>query len=174
MSQFERWSRLMASQGGLSVNREGDDVTLTPQLVLEPVDAAVYGDDWVLELQIPTEATWTLSVNDRPAVQCVPREHGKAVHIESKAAIRARVAPGDKVHVVLDAKWLSTRKEERSQRILDGSFVVPQTLSLMGSPGWQLFVPHIQSLLYIGVGNIIDKATEQVHLEILTANLVFI
>ena len=171
---MDRWTKLMSTQSGYVAERgaDGHTATLTPRLTLKPAgDDAPAGDDWELAIQVPTEGVYTLLLAGR-AFECVCRaspHSANAVHVDYElphAPLRVPVAPGDEVFARLRVAWKTTRGEAREQTLFDGSFVVPAQPHKMGSPGYQVDLPHMGTHAYFCVGNI--GTPEAHHLELLS------
>lgn len=107
--------------------------------------------------------------------------------------LRCAYAPGDQLNLRLEASWKDTKGGKHAQLLVDGSFVVPPELDLFGAPGaawgasawrgpghaltgWQragyrVYVPNLDACAYLGVGNVIDKATGVARLEVLSFHI---
>lgn len=169
---MDRWLALMSDQAGFASERlDKTSAELTPRLTL----LCNVSDDFELFLQLPTQATWLLFVNgaEHPATcRDSPTAPGAAAYIECArrdAPIRLPVTPGDTVRVRLDARWQDTRGEQQAQTVFDGAFTVPADVHRMGSPGYNVYVPHLGAMFYLCVGNI--GTPEEHHMEILTFHM---
>ena len=169
---MDRWLTLMSDQAGFHANRlDKTSAELTPQLTL----TCDVPDDFDLLVTLPTKAAWVLRVNGVPH-ECTcrdsPTAQGSAAYIECArpdAPIRQRVTPGDVVCLRLDAHWEDTRRGKHAQTVFDGRFTVPAEVHRMGSPGYQVHVPHLGALCYLCVGNI--GTPEAFHMEILSFHM---
>jgi len=177
----ERWTKLMSAQAGLDILPTDDGATITPKNKLV-YDNAVFGDDFELEPQILEDCEWTLTVEDKTVscvcVQSLQKDksgNANTYYIDSETPIRCPIAVGDTVRIQLRAEWTDKRKTKNyEQRIIDGTFTIPETMQTMGAPGYQIYVPYLKTLCYLNVGNIIQKATGSVQLEILSFNCVLL
>jgi hypothetical protein len=166
----------MSDQAGFLAERtDKTSAELTPRLMLE-CDAVP--DHFELAVQIPTKALWRLWVNGAEHA-CVCRDSptapGAAAYVECaqpEAPIRLRVSPGDVVRLRLCASWEDTRHTKREQTVFDGHFTAPLEVHRMGSPGYQLYVPHVGALCYLCVGNV--GTPSEYHMEILSFHMTLV
>lgn len=172
---IDRWMDLMTSQAGMTTDRDGADVTLRPRTTLTPTEG-FDADGFELRVQIPTEASYTLTVCGlKTDCKCTEsRSTQDACYVDTVSPIKVLVVPGEVVSVQLDATWVDKRKAPCSQRLVDGEFVVPSTMDTMGSPGYQVHVPHLNSLAYFSVGNVVLNGTTEPRLMFLSFNLVLL
>ena len=124
---------------------------------------------------ISSPKPYDLTVNDK-TYRCSVRESpiapGSAAYVEYAqpgAPIRLTVSPGDIVRVSLKADWTTTRRVKEEQFLLDGEFTVPDEPHKMGSPGYNVDVPHLGTHMYFCIGNI--GTPEDYHTEILSWSL---
>jgi hypothetical protein len=168
---MDRWITLMNKQAGFGATRDGCDVSLVPQLSLESDPGF---DDFSLSIQVPSKGTYTLTIDDRDfACTCrdSPYSYG-AVHVEyanPEAPIRLPVAPGDFVRLRLAVEWKTTRGVDKHEVLLSGTFTVPAETHKMGSPGFNVDVPHLATQMYLCALNI--GTPEKHRLEITTFHI---
>jgi hypothetical protein len=168
---MNRWLELLHNQAGLTGRLDGDTVTLKPKSVL--LCSPEY-ETFSLEVQVPSEAQYVLTVNDRQfRCKCADSPGGAdAVHIDSAEPLRVPVVIGSDVRLALEASWLSSRGAPARQTLFDGIFKVPETLDKFGAPGYTVSVPHLGTLAYLSVGNIMSVTGTQ--LEFLSFNIVLL
>jgi hypothetical protein len=175
-----RWGKLIDSQAGLGVDFTPDGANLTPKNVLQCVRDV---QDFEFECQVFEDCIWTLTVNEK-AIECICRhsmqktdkaETANTYYVDSVVPIRVPIAVGDTVSLALDATWKTKKTgDARAQNIFEGTFTVPEKMQLMGAPGYLLHVKLLETLAYLSVGNVIQKETQNVQLEILSFNITLI
>lgn len=174
-----RWGELMSSQAGLDVEFTRDGANLMPKNVLQGT-CDVQG--FAFECQVFEECTWTLTVNDKP-IPCICRhslaktdkaENANTYYVDSVVPIRVPIAVGDTLSMALDATWKTKKGDARAQNIFEGTFTIPEAMQFMGAPGYLVHIKHLETLAYLIVGNIIQKETQQVQLELLAFNVTLI
>jgi hypothetical protein len=123
----------------------------------------------------PLQAAFVLTVNGKDYA-CTCRESpvapGSAAYVEyarPESPIRLVVAPGDAVTLKLTAAWTTARRVAEAQTLFDGHFVVPAELHTMGSPGYNVDVPHLGTQMYLCAGNV--GTPESFRTEIFTFHL---
>lgn len=175
----ERWGKLMSSQAGLDVDFTRDGANLMPKNVLQ---CARDVQGFEFECQVFEECTWTLTVNDK-AIACICRhslaktdkaENTNTYYVDTVVPIRVPIAVGDTLSLALDATWKTKKGDARAQNIFEGTLVVPQEMQFMGAPGYLVHIKHLETLAYLIVGNIIQKDTGEVKLELLAFNVTLI
>jgi hypothetical protein len=177
MSKYKRWESLMNSQSGFETSRPDGSTVIEfkPRNVLSSrIDSSV---DFVFGFQIPEDVVFELvlknaecSFENRLPCKLMGGASG-FYDIETQLPIRCKISPGDVLDLELVASWVCTKKQPKSQTLLGGEFLVPNTMDLFGAPGYRLYVANLDACAYLGVGNVIDKVTEQANLEVLSFHI---
>ena len=169
---LSKWGDLLSRQAGLNVTRDGYNMEFKPRNVL---DCGSSFADFEYEIQIFEEGLYFFSINgDVHPCKLTPSPGSKgAYYIDQKNPIRYVIKPGDVLRLELSAVWQTKKGEARSQVFFEGVFAIPDQMDCMGAPGYNVFVPHLETQAYLSVGNIINTAGET-NLEILAFHIVII
>jgi hypothetical protein len=155
MATIDRWAALLSSQAGLIVSREGMEFNLKPENVFQNADSKLDPETFEYEFQLPLETQFTLTVNGKEtACVCTDSPVQNRYYVDVRDPVRVPVEAGDTLKVVLEARWTDRKKKACSQIVMDGAVKFPVSMQTMGAPGVQVYVPHLKSLAYFGVGNI--------------------
>jgi hypothetical protein len=121
-------------------------------------------DDFEPLFQVPTDCEWTLAVNGGKPLpcSCLPGKPQGTTHVDlcvsyltNKEPLRAPVLPADVVSLRLRAAWTDKKGKSHEQYVLDGTFVVPDAFDLGGTPGYAVNVPHLRTVAYLTVANVL-------------------
>ena len=152
----------MATQAGLHVSRddggEKEWIDLKAKNVFNSAEG--YDDDFELAFQLPLETEFVLFVNDNTTehvCKCTESPSAPNVYyIDVVNAIRVPVVVDTSVRVRLVARWTDRKRVKHEQTVLDGELLVSSDIQTMGAPGFQFYVPHLKTLAYLSVGNVIQ------------------
>ncbi len=169
----------MNLQSGFETSRLENSkvIEFKPKNVL---DSRIERDSFELQVQIPEDAKYGFTLTDVAgsfsdcfeckilAADVNARSGFYDIETLASSPIRCKIAPGSSLDLILQAKWMDRKKTQQTQTLISGTFTVPKAMDLFGAPGYRVYVPNLDACAYLGVGNVIDKASGTANLEILS------
>jgi hypothetical protein len=171
---LQKWSDLLHKQAGFDVTRVGADMELAPKNVLVPAPS-FNSNAFEMEIQLLEKGSYFLNVNggENFACTCTQSPTKGAHYIDNQTPIRQVIKPDDVLILELSVIWEDTKKRMHTQLLFQGTFKVPHEMQFMGSPGYNVHIPHLDTHMYLSVGNIITKGGD-VNLELLSVHVVLL
>ena len=168
---FNRWATLLDS-AGFETSRNGEVVNLKTKNVLQEFPLK----PTELEFQIIEKVDFSYEVGETAyAAKAVQSPNVDTIYyVENNVPIRAKINVGDSLEIALKAAWKNKNGTLLRQTVFAGNFIVPAVLDKLGAPGYNIFIESMKSNLFLSVGNVIQKETGDVFLEILQASFVLL
>lgn len=176
---YTQWSHLMNEQSGFEMSRKGSIVKFQPRTVLKTnlntteFEFQIF-EETMFVVELSTHNSQNHAKTECAVSHLVP--NSPFFDLDSKLPLRLKISPGTTVGIKLTALWAVGKRDtknqsERSQILVDGTFIVPAEFDRMGAAGFLVHIPNLDTIAYLTIGNIIDTKTQVVNLELLAFNI---